>query len=227
MSDETKPLQLTDEQRQILSEEAQRMQTLYLDARTNAQNIFNFYLTFVTAVVGGLVFVVQASDNTFTLQTRLILITLLFFSVLVGSVYLSALSGRYAQTQRFAHALDIIRRMQLETAKSILPPLYNNFLKEVPTVPKRDAWYIWLVPTGTFEMFVAFVNGASLALSIILVLGLGVVSPQTTLLTALFVFFLTVTIYNIYSHFLIRRFTTTLDVRISMGHRLQGWAARE
>jgi hypothetical protein len=227
MSEVAQPLKITDEQQHVLSEEAQRMQTLYLDARNNAQNIFNFYLTFVTAVLGGLVFVVQASNNAITLQTRLILIALLFFSVLVGSVYLSAISGRYAQTVRFAHALDIIRRIQLESAKPILPSLYFNFLKDIPVAPKRDVWYLWLVPTGTFEMFMAFVNGASLALGICLMLGLGAVSPTTILLTALFVFLLTVTIYNAYSRLLIRRFTKTLDVRIYMGNQLQAWAARE
>jgi hypothetical protein len=227
MSDAAQPLKITDEQQQVLSQEAERMQTLYLDARNNAQNIFNFYLTFVTAVIGGVVFVVQASNNTFSLQTRLMLIALLFFSVLVGSVYLSALSGRYAQTVRFAHALDIIRRIQLESAKPLLPPLYFNFLKEIPPAPKRDVWYLWLVPTGTFEMFMAFVNGASLALGISLLLGLGAVRPTTILLTAIFVFLLTVTIYNAYSRLVIQRFTRKLDVRIYMGNQLQAWAARE
>jgi hypothetical protein len=227
MSDAAQPLKITDEQQQVLSQEAERMQTLYLDARNNAQNIFNFYLTFVTAVVGGVVFVVQASNNTFSLQTRLMLIALLFFSVLVGSVYLSALSGRYAQTVRFAHALDIIRRIQLESAKPLLPPLYFNFLKDIPAAPKRDVWYLWLVPTGTFEMFMAFVNGASLALGISLLLGLGAVRPTTILLTATFVFLVTVTIYNAYSRLLIQRFTRKLDVRIYMGNQLQAWAARE
>jgi hypothetical protein len=230
MSQETPETPMpTDQQMQVISEEVQRLQTLYLDARNNAQTVFNFYLTFVTAITGGLIFVVQSASDIASLQTRLILIALLFFSVLVGSVYVSALSGRYAQANRYSYGLDMLRRVQLQLSKPFLPPVYNSFVNAStePVDATPAAWYIWLFPTGTFQMFIAVVNSTSLSASIALILSMGAIRPQTILVMTLIVFLVTLTIYNVYSHLLIRRFTEALDIRIHMGHQLEIWAARE
>jgi len=199
------------------------------DARNNAQSVFNFYLSFVTAVTGGAIFILQAAESIASIQARITLIILLFFSTMVGSVYLSALSGRYAQSARYARILDSLRRLQLQHIQPPLPKIYDTFIEESDDAHHlpRDAWFLWLVPTGTFQMFIAFVNSASLALIVGLILGLGDTSLKTGSVVIIAIFLITLTIYNIYSRMVINRFSYGFDVRIDLGKRFGMWASRQ
>lgn len=216
---------LNDIQRGVLMDEAARMQTLYLDARNSSQNVFNFYLTFVTAVIGGIVFVSQnSSDN--SVINSLILIALLFFAVMVGSVYTGALSARYADMGRYARALDLLRREVLKASQVPLPDAYKTFMsiEERPASPVK--WWEWLIPTGSFQLFMTFVNSASMSLILFLILRLGAVGFQTLIVWVMIMFLVMMTIFNVYSHLVIRRFTQELDVRIDMRQNLTMWASR-
>lgn len=222
---ESKQIILTDEQRSVLMDEAARMQTLYLDARNSAQNVFNFYLTFVTAVIGGIIFVSQnSSDN--TVLNSLTLIALLFFAVQVGSVYIGSLSARYADMGRYARALDLLRREILTASNVPLPAAYENFMNTQEISPSPPEWWEWLVPTGSFQLFMSFVNSASMALITFLILQLGAVNPVTIIVWVIIVFLIMLTIFNIYSRIVIQRFTQTLDVRIDLRQNLTMWASR-
>lgn len=215
---------LTAEQRQMLLTEADRLQTLYLDARNGIQSVFNFYLTFVTAVIGGLIFILQGAEDGLTLANQLMLIGLLFFAALVGSVYMSALSGRYGHAARFAHALDAVRRALLQGIP--LPDVYRNFTTAQVAAKRRKNPIIWLVPTGTFQMFIAIVNAAALGLAVWLLALMGG-ALREGVVAGLLIFFISLTIYNIYSRLVIQRFSRALDVRVDMTGVLGAWAARQ
>ena len=214
---------LNDVQRGVLIDEAARMQTLYLDARNSSQNVFNFYLTFVTAVIGGIVFVSQNSPDNPVLNS-LTLIALLFFAVMVGSVYTGALSARYADMGRYAHALDLLRREVLKASQAPLPDAYKTFMSIEERTAPPVKWWEWLVPTGSFQLFMAFVNSASMSLILFLLLRLGSVDFVTLFSWVMIMFFIMMTIFNVYSRIVIQRFTRQLDVRIDMRQNLTMWA---
>lgn len=206
----------------MLLREADRMQTFYLDAMNNAQGIFNFYLTFVTAVIGGLVIILQNAGGAAPAQIQLMFSALLFFSVLVGSVYVSSLSGRYAHAARFAYTLDAIRREILQKTGTPMPPIYDDFLN-APAVsgkPQTTSHWMWLLPSGTFQMFMAIINALALSASVLLLVNAVGGDLQVNITAGVLLFFVTLTIYNIYSHMVIARFSTKLDVRVDMSGRL-------
>ncbi len=157
-----------------------------------------------------------------------VLIVLLFFATLVGTVYLSAISGRYGHTARFARALDALRHQQMTAVEAVLPDLYGTFYTadhDGPVPPQ--AWYLWLLPTGTYQMFMGMVNAGALTAIILLLARAGNVGGGATAFAMLVTFFLTLTICNAYSRLVIQRFIGSLDVRVDMSGVLGGWAARQ
>jgi len=214
--------QLTDTQRQVLGDEISRLQTLYLDATSSIQSVFNFYLSFLTAVIGVVIFIVESSGT----PNNGVLIILLLFAALVGTVYLSALSGRYGHATRFAHALDQLRRQQITMSNAPMPPIYSEFVNEQPA-PQPEPWILWLVPTGTYQLFMAVMNAAALGLMVALTLNAGEVGGGASGAAAFFVFLVTLTVMSAYSRLTINRFVRQLDVRVDMGSRLSGWASRQ
>lgn len=227
---EIQPL-LSDEKIQFLHQEMERMQSLYSQAQDNVQNVFNFYLTLVTTVIGAIVVLLQITPTTTsdTVQTRLIFIGLLFFTGLVGTVYLSSLSGRYAHAARYARAIDEIRYYLIQNLNVPLPTLYNQFLQDHQTTAPAEtiSWWMWILPTGTYQMFIAIVNSLAFALMAGVFASLGDVNLGYISLVMAIIFVLVYNVYNIYSRFVIRAFQKQLHVRIHTGNRLAGWASRE
>lgn len=183
------------------------MMALYSEAIGGIQSVFNFYLTFVSAVVGGVILIVQTGGS------LLLLVGLLFFAALVGTVYLSALSGRYGRAERYAYAVDTIRRYLIQMQGVQVPPLYDSFLtgrQRAPTGPLARLYILF--PTGTYALFIGSVN--SLALSIVtwlLLVAAGTTFGQA-LGAALLVFLLTLSIANVYSHLVIDRFGARVNI---------------
>lgn len=220
--------ELTETHLQILLNEAERMQSLYLDARNSVQNVFNFYLTFVTAVVGGLVFILQLNESLSPLRVNIMLIGLLFFAVLVGSVYMGALSVRYALSSRYAVLLDALRYEIFTRTQTPLPAVYASFTQaSSPSSSQKTAWHLWLIPTGTYQMFMALTNAVSLALIVWLVGDLGQATFAANFWGSFFIFLLTMTIFNVYSRLTIVRFAKTVAANIDIGNQMQLWAARQ
>jgi len=207
------------------------MQSLYAQAQDNVQSVFNFYLTLVTTVVGAIIVLLQITpaaplDN---LRTRLLLIGMLLFTALVGTVYLSALSGRYAHAARYARAIDELRYYLMHRLNVPLPSLYNRFLQEHQTTIAEDAvpWWLWIFPSGTYQMFIAILNSLALSIMTGLLAGLGTGNVGQGSLAALLVFAIAFNIYNVYARVVIRTFQRRLHVRIDAGGRLASWASRE
>ncbi len=227
---DTLPQLLDDREVAFLTQEMDRLLGLYSQAQANIQSVFNFYLTFITAVVGGVIVVVQLSPQTAAdvVGSRLTLVGLLFFAAIVGSVYLSALAGRYAHAQRFAHAVDSIRYYLITHLQIDVPPVYSRFVQEHRVQPAEVPmkWYLWLFPTGTYQMFIAIINSAALAAMTWIIFS-AVNEHGRGLLGVVLVFVLSLTVFNTYSRLVIRRFTTRLHLRIDAAYELALWAARE
>jgi len=214
---ESEKAPLSDVQLQVLLNELERLQELYLAVRNSTQNVFNFYLTFFTAAVGG-IFVIAQSEAFTQLGQLLIVCGILFFVGLVGSVYIGAIAVRYAHAERFAHALDALRLHLFNLSVTPLPAAYNRF-RETAIQPQGEAvpWYVWIFPTGTYQLFMAFISSSALGLMTAILASIGDAPLGPQIQAGLLVFIVTLTIYNVYVRLVQSRFTRTLDVRIDTG----------
>jgi len=100
------PAGLDDHALQVLMKEYDALRDLYTQAESSAQGMFNFYLSFVSTVTGAFIVLYQASR----LPSSLV-IPMLFFVAVVGTVYLSALIGRYAHMARYARGIAAASRL--------------------------------------------------------------------------------------------------------------------
>jgi hypothetical protein len=222
------PEPLDEQAMQVLMKEYDTLRELYTHAESSAQNLFNFYLTLVSTVVGGLVVLIQFGLNG---DSRLwIMSGLLYFAAAVGSAYLSALTGRYAHMARYARAIDSLRRMLIERTDIYMPAEYTPFMRDSSPVdsPVRFS-AMWLFPAGTFQLVVAVINSLSLAAGTWLLLNaVEALSsrPVGSLIAVLLIFVLTFTVNNIYSHLVINVLTRRLNVRVDTDRDLRGIAGR-
>lgn len=218
---------LSEQTVSFLTQECDRMLGLYQQAQTNAQSVFNFYLTFVTAVVGGVIYIAQLTSESEKAATQndLTLIGVLFFAAIVGTVYLPALAGRYAQAARYAQAVDEIRRYLIDRLDTPVPPIYDSLVNFHPRLPgKSIAWLYWLMPAGTYQMFISIVNSAALGAMTWLFFNLADADPGRGVLATVIVFGVSTAIYNAYSHLVIARFGK--GVNVDLAHDSPGWASR-
>lgn len=214
---------LNEETIQFLNTELNNLMTLYNAAQNSIQGVFNFYLTFVSAIIGLVVLLIQLGSDGVSYG---LLAVLLFFAVIVGSLYLTALSGRYARASRYAYGVDEIRRFLAREQQLKLPAVYDDFLnpKDRRATGKYALTY-WLMPTGSYQMFMVLTNSTALA-TMLLILTIGNnIALQNGLVLAGIVFVLTMFIYNFYSRLVIKRF----EKRINVYHRddSPAWSAQE
>lgn len=215
-------LVLSQEHATFLMGECDRLLGLYREAQSSALSVFNFYLTFITAVLGGLIFLLQNDARSRDTITG----AALLFAALAGTAYLSALAGRYAHAARYAATVDEIRRYVARRLSIPMPPAYDRFMAPIDSPKVQTEWYVWLFPVGSFAMFIAIINSTALAAVAAIVLAQSDVGSGRALLAFILVFGLSLTIYNVYSRLTIQRFTLHLHVRIDTGD-LTLWAARE
>lgn len=220
---------LNDQAIDFLTQECDRLLSLYTQAHDSVQSVFNFYLTFVSAVIGGVVLIVQSGAD--FVGQRLTVSALLFFAAIVGSVYLSALSGRYAHAARYANGVDEIRRFLIQRLNVPVPSVYDSLLEarsgnKANTLQKTWSGFLWLFPSGTYQMFVAIVNSAALS-GMVIALASGVGADFNTTVFAAFVIFVVVlSIYNFYSRLVIQRLSSR-KINIDLHYDLPAWAARD
>lgn len=201
MTEQQRPL---DEQSTaFLKDECDRLLSLYNEAQSNTQSVFNFYLTFLTTITGAIVLIVQIGVGR-PMRTQLMVIALLFFAAVVGSVYLSAIAFRYARAKRYAEAVDQIRAYLMQRQNLTLPTIYDDL--QAVRVEKKIGRTAWLLPTGTYQMFIAFVNSAALGIIAVLVEMTGARNIGMSVIAALLIFLVTQIVYNVYAQLVLSRF---------------------
>jgi hypothetical protein len=84
---------------------------------------------------------------------------------------------------------------------------------------------MWLFPTGTFQFAVAAMNSLSLAAGTWLLLAAG--GAGRGFLSAGLVFVLTFTVYNAYSHWIMRTLIARLGIQIDTKSHLPLIAGRQ
>jgi hypothetical protein len=227
---------LTDAAQEFLYKEYDTLRELFSQAEQGAQNIFNFYLTLTTTVIGAVVLLAQyaASNPTVATTTQLTLSALLFFAVAVGSAYLSSLSGRYAHMARYAQAMDELRRYLIDTLHVPTPPIYIEFMKpdKEPkgALPRFLKWTLWFYPTGTYQFFVSALNSLSLSIATWLFLSASqvmTIEPVRSLTTVVSIFVVTLVLFNVYSQFVIRTLIQRLNIRFDTRRNAEWFGGRQ
>ena len=215
----------------FLLKEYDSLRDLFTQTESSLQSLFNFYLTLVTTVVGAIVLILQvtASDPASLARSQFTLSGLLVFATAIGSAYLSALAGRYAHLARYAQGIDEIRRHLINRLEVPTPPLYQAFLASAgnPNRPtqkrKTTAWLYWLLPTGTYQLFVAVINSLALSAGVWLFLAATHIAEaelNRSVLATVAIFFLTFQAYNFYSHLVMQLLIQRLNIQVDTQHDL-------
>jgi hypothetical protein len=216
---------ISEQSLQILMKEYDALRDLFTQSENTAQSIFNFYLTLVTTIFGAVVLVAQltAAEPGGPQKASLIISFLLVFATGIGSVYLSALSGRYAHIARYAQGIDEIRRSLLGYMQAPIPPLYQAFLSTEAArakAPQRSRRWAWLFTTlGTYQIFVSLVNSLSLSIATWLFLSAAQITTSDfgrSVFSVIAVFVVTFVIYNIYPRVVTYLMIARLNVRIDV-----------
>ncbi len=203
----------------ILLKENEMLQALFIHAENGMQSIFNFYLTLVTAIIGGVAIIWQSvvSNPAQAWWALFSISCLLVFIAISGSAYMSSLAIRYAHTIRYAQGINETRRFLINNSKIVVPPVYAKFLGE-PTTSKSNgivSILSFLIPVGNHQFFIAAVNSLAWAATIYILLFISDV-PDHKLTRSVMLFLVTFTIYNIYANFIIRWITANLNVRVEI-----------
>lgn len=200
---------------EFLTKELDLLCGLYAQAETGLQNMFNFYMALVTTISGAIVVLLQlmAASPDSQRQTQLGICGLLVLAALIGSIYLSSISGKYAHMARYASAIDELRRHLLSVWRVAPPPLYTPLLEARTPAPSGPSlWY--LLPSGTYGFFLALVNTCALCAAMLVFLRLQGLGVRQTLGPLLLLGVLINTIYNIYSHLVIAAICKRLTVQV-------------
>ncbi len=216
---------LSEQAFEFLLKEYDSLRDLFTQTESSLQSLFNFYLTLVTTVVGAIVLILQvtAPDPASLARSQFILSGLLVFAALIGSAYLSALAGRYAHLVRYAQGIDEIRRHLISRLEVPTPPLYQAFLASAPKPnrptqkQKSPTWLYWLLPTGTYQLFVAVINSLALSAGVLLFFIATQVAEAElirSLLATLLIFFLVFQAYNFYSHLVMQLLIQRLNIQV-------------
>jgi hypothetical protein len=206
---------IEEEALQILLKEYDALREMYSQAVHNGQTMFNYYLTLMTAVFGGVALVFQPSSG-YVMQKMVGGLLLIFFAV-VGSFYLSSLATNFAHVTRYAHGINGIRRLLIEKFDVPVPSVYLKFLSSAEEGEQSRLMFFvsLLIPVNTYVLFTATVNGIAWALAIFIIyLSAGADSQVASRGVLSFV-----TIYLIYSVYARLIYQATVSrLNISIGH---------
>ncbi len=223
---------LDDYSLNLMLKEYDTLRELYTQAESSAQNIFNFYLTLVSTVLGAVVLLSQIAGIGEGAGVRLQLMVsgLLVFAAAVGSVYLSSLVGRYAHMSRYASGVDAIRRYLIGRIAAPLPPIYESLMTAPRAAGRASKGLMFLFPTGTYQFFIAAMNALLLAVAAFLVLRAGGITGALfgqAFISAVLIFVFSLTIYNVYAQLIVRRLTERLGIRVDTASDFPFLAGRQ
>lgn len=212
---------ITAEALQVLMKEFDTMKDLFSETQASIQSIFNFYITLVTAVVGGVALVLQfpASTSFGTVRSQIAIVGLLVLASIIGTIYLLSIVQRYSRLIEYGQNLDALRLHLIQEFNVPMPSIYSQFLEKLPPKTKTPLmWLAWLLPTGSYQLAMAFINSGALAIATWVLLSIsGVTSVRfyDSLVTTLVEFFLILNIYNIYSRITLKYWASSFRLHLN------------
>jgi hypothetical protein len=219
-------LKITDQAFQVLMKEYDTLKDLFSQTETSIQGIFNFYVTLISAVVGGIALIYQSSslNPSYAERTQTITCGLLILAATVGTIYLLAITARYARLIQYSQSLDAVRLFLITELKIPVPEIYSRFINRSinpkPALNLRTLLraLIWIMPTGTYQLTMAFINSLVITLAtgfILSIYGETTSRIMDHLVTLVIEFAVVFNLYNIYSRIVMGRWVAEFDLQIN------------
>ena len=217
---EAPPEKVSDQALAILMKEYDALRDFYNQTEQRAQSLFNYYLTLMTAVFGGLIIISQIIPSpAFNLFVqRLLMGALLIFFATIGSLHLSSLSTYSAHAKRYSRGMNEIRKLMIEKYNMPLTPIYKKFVTDNSYDNfKNSKIYLVLsmiIPVSIYQYFVTAVNSLSWAF-VLSFIFLSVHAPSNQIIwRGVTGFIVTYLIYSIYARLVYEITISRLNVRI-------------
>jgi hypothetical protein len=171
------PVQASD----FLREEYDALVSLYTHTENTLFSLFNFYLTLLSAITGGIIVLAQINNSNIAAALPAFGF-LLVFAVLLGIITQSAIINKNADLAHYALSLNLLKDYALRNAPDARRRVFylHNMLTPVSPIEldtrfdriQTRIW--WMLPLGTHQLFVSVVN--SLALSVATVILILIVA---------------------------------------------------
>ena len=210
----------SEESPEFLLREYGVLKDLYSDSVAAAQSQFNFYLTILSAIVGGVVFTVQVGGA--GVPNLGIFGLLLGFAVLIGVIYQSSILDRYADQARYATAIAELKVYLFSALPDSSAPVYqfpvNSFrLGRAPAggLERLEYRLWWALPVGTFQLVITFVTSMCLVgVLLVVVIAAGAVLLWQMAIASVVVFGASFMTQFVYANVALRRRFVTDLVRL-------------
>ncbi len=162
----------TSEANDFLKAEYASLLTLYTHTENTIFNVFNFYLTFLSAIGGAIIVLVQINSANPAVALPSVS-GLLAFAILVGIITQDAIVNKNIELSLCALALNRVKYRQLLQWPDIKPYLFylhNTWAPVTPFHPKvvhlsrrvHERWW-WLFSLGTHQLFIGVIDSFALA----------------------------------------------------------------
>lgn len=213
------PKKKEDHSLSVLMKEYDALRDMYNQSVHNVQTMFNYYLTLMTAVFGGITFV--ASPSSGILLARSTIAFLLIFLAVIGTFYLSSLTNNHAHSVRYAKGVNALRRHIIATYGVSMPAAYDKFLNNVTEYePTGLVFFLSLfVPVSTYQLFAATINSLSWGFMVAMVYFSSITTYTSVLLIALpgvLALIVTFLIYSIYSRLIFQMTVNRATVSVEL-----------
>jgi hypothetical protein len=216
---------ITAESLQVLMKEYDTMKDLFSETQVSIQGIFNFYITLVTAVIGGIVLISQISspESSDKMRSQIIVCGLLILASIIGTIYLLAIVERYSRLIEYGQNLDALRLHLIQKLDVPMPLIYSKFLaqtkKQTLLLEKKSiSWLVWFFPTGSYQLAIAFINSCAFVIATWIFLsfsGATNVRFYDSLKMILVEFFIVFNVYNIYSQMALHKWSAIHGLHIN------------
>ncbi len=182
-SKKKKPSQGDNEIIDILKMEYASLLNLYTHTENSINSIFNFYLTFLSAIAGAAIVLLQINNSAPSMSYPSIA-GLLIFAVLVGVITQDSVVNKNIDLYNFTLGLNLLKYRLFKdnlAEQAYIFYLYNFWAdisptsaRKTDTIDKVEGKLWWLDPLGTHQLFINIVNSLALAfLMVIIVLLLS------------------------------------------------------
>lgn len=205
---------------QILLKEYDALRDFYNQTEHGIQNLFNYYLTLMTAILGVLIVVFQFAplNTAILIAQKLSIGALLIFFAAIGSLYVSSLSTHSAHAVRYACGINAIRKKLIDLYQVPVPPMYGKFMqeKEPPTQGKSKLSFILalFIPVSTYQLFVATVSSLAWAGLIFFLYLTSQADTVVIIWRSILGFVVPYLIYSIYARLVYEMIISRLNIKV-------------
>jgi hypothetical protein len=174
----------------FLNTEYSSLVNLYTHTEDSISNVFNFYLTLLSAIIGLVVVLIQLNNTNITSALPSISV-LLAFTSLIGIIMQDAIVNKNVEISRYVLALNLLKKHLLKSSEEAMTNvLYMSYYyAKISPIPIRKTYWTdrihqyfwWLFPLGTQQLFIAVINSFALTALTLIVAEFLTANPSSIL----------------------------------------------